>query len=430
MIPASPGDADAVRDPTGYLGGRARAWAMLALLFLLMAFDFIDRQVLSALLPLIKPEWGLSDAELGLLIAAVNIAIAVLGLPVGFVMDRWSRTKAIGIMAVVWSAATGACAFAGSYAHLLAARFFVGAGEAGYSSGGNALLATIFPERLRATVIGIFLSAAALGSIVGVVAGGVIGAHWGWRHAFGIVAIPGLLLALLVFFTRDYATARVDAPGPGAWQAIAQFARSVLGVPALWLLFAAQGVQQFFVGAMVNWLPSYFNRFYGLDLQQAGARTGILILATAAGLALSGYVADRLFGIAPRRRILASAVYALLCGLFNVAAFSLGAGPSQYGLLLCGSLFASAVVAPAMSAVTDLVHLGMRATSLAALNVSSNLIGYALGPLVGGVLSDHFNLQAALQLVAFFPIIGSFIALAAARAVRPRPAADPGALHA
>lgn len=426
MTPRAP---DASRDPAGYLGDKSRAWGLLVLLFLLMAFDFIDRQVLSALLPLIKPEWSLSDAELGLLIAIVNAAIAVLGLPAGYVMDRWSRTKAIGIMALVWSAATGASAFAGNYTHLLAARFFVGAGEAGYSSGGNALLATIFPERLRGTVIGIFLSAAALGSIVGVVAGAAIGAHWGWRHAFGIVAIPGLVLALLMFFMRDYATARIDTAGRGGWHDAGRFACGLLAAPVLWLLFAAQGVQQFFVGAMVNWLPSYFNRFYGLDLQQAGARTGILILGTALGLALSGYVADRLLGTRPARRILASAGYGLLCGVFNVAAFSLAPGPSQFGLLLCGSLFASAVVAPAMSAVTDMLPLAMRATALAALNVSSNLIGYALGPLVGGVLSDHFDLQTALQLVAFFPVIGSFIALSAARAARSRTSADSGALH-
>lgn len=414
--------------PSEFPAGTRRAWGVLALLFLLMAFDFIDRQVLSALLPLIKPEWNLSDAELGLLVAAVNITIAVLGLPVGYVIDRWSRTKAIGVMAVVWSLATGACAVAGNYGHLLAARFFVGAGEAGYSSGGNALLATIFPERLRGTVIGIFLSAAALGSIVGVVAGGYIGAHWGWRHAFGIVAVPGLLLALLTFFVRDYATSRVGGADGTGWQNVKAFARSVLGVPTLWLLFVAQGVQQFFVGAMVNWLPSYFNRYYGLDLQQAGARTGLLILATAVGLALSGYIADRLFGTTPRRRILASSAYAFLCGAINIVAWNLPPGAMQYGLLLGGSLFASAVVAPAMSAVTDMVHLGMRATALAALNVSSNLIGYALGPLIGGVLSDQFSLQTALQLVAFFPIIGSVVALAAARSAKTT--ANPGVLHA
>lgn len=413
---------------SGYLGSRRRAFGVLALLFLLMAFDFIDRQVLSALLPLIKPEWGLSDAELGLLVAAVNISIAVLGLPVGYLVDRWSRTRSIGLMAVIWSFATGACAFAGSYAHLLVTRFFVGAGEAGYSSGGNALLATIFPARLRGTVIGIFLSAAALGSIVGVVAGGVIGAHWGWRHAFGIVAVPGLVLALLVFCLRDYKTAGASHSDAGGWRSVGVFARGVLGVPTLWLLFAAQGVQQFFVGAMLNWLPSYFNRYYGLDLQQAGARTGLLILATAVGLAASGWVADRLFGIAPRRRILASAAYALLCGGFNIAAWSLPPGASQFGLLICGSLFASAVVPPAMSAVTDMVPLAMRATALAALNVSSNLIGYALGPLIGGVLSDQFSLQTALQLVAFFPVIGSVVALVAAR--RADIALNSGATHA
>ncbi len=131
--------------PDEYLVSKGHSYFVLTLLFLLMVFDFIDRQILAAILPFIKADWGLSDTQLGMLISSVNIAIAVLAMPAAVVVDRWSRTKSIGIMAILWSIATAACGLANNFIQMFLARLLIGIGEAGYVPGGNAMLSTVFP---------------------------------------------------------------------------------------------------------------------------------------------------------------------------------------------------------------------------------------------------------------------------------------------
>ena len=165
----------------GYLVPKRQAWFAFALSFLLMTFDFIDRQIVVSMFPHLKSEWSLTDRELGALISIVSVVIALGTLPLSLVVDRWSRVKGVVAMATVWSLATIACAFAGSYPRLLAARGFIGLGEAGYGPAGGAILSSIFPTRLRASIIGGFRAAASFGSVIGVVLGGVISARWGWH---------------------------------------------------------------------------------------------------------------------------------------------------------------------------------------------------------------------------------------------------------
>jgi MFS transporter, Spinster family, sphingosine-1-phosphate transporter len=134
-----------------------------------MAFDFIDRQVVISMFPHLKADWGVSDSQPGALVSTISITIAVRSLPISLLTDRRSRVKSIIVMGSLWSVATVACAFARNYGQLLAARGFIGLGEAGYGPAGGAILASASPARLRATVIGGFLSAASVSSVLGVV---------------------------------------------------------------------------------------------------------------------------------------------------------------------------------------------------------------------------------------------------------------------
>jgi MFS family permease len=390
---------------------RWHAHCALALLFLLMAFDFIDRQVLASLLPAIKADWTLSDTQLGMLVSAVNVAIALLALPTAVVVDRWSRTRSIGLMAVIWSLATAACALAGSFAQLLVARFMVGAGEAGYSAGGNSLLAGLYPARLRATVVGIFQSAGVLGTVVGVVLGGFIAARWGWRAAFGVVAIPGLLLAVLAFFLKDYKTVAVTvqdkASGTARDAPWIEVITMIFRSPVLLILFVGEAAQLFFVSTLGNWLPSFFNRVHGLELGPAGVRTGAALLVSAIGVALGGLVIDKLADGRPHRRLYGAAVFALLTSAMFIAAFNLPAGAMQSALIYGGAFFMVAVLGPVMSAVMDLVHPGMRTSAMGAMITTTNLFGMALGPTAAGMLADRYDLQTALLIVSFMPLLGA-----------------------
>src|SRR6476660_8608880 len=186
---------------------RRYAWSVFAIIFALMVVDYVDRQVVVSMFPHLKAQWDLSDRELGALVSIVSITVALGAVPLSFLADRWSRVKSIFLMAVVWSLATIACAFADSYLQLIGARSVVGLGEAAYGTVGAALLASLFPPRMRSTVLGAFLAAAMVGSVLGVMLGGFIAERWGWQAGFGAVGIPGLLLCFVFLaIVRDYKT--------------------------------------------------------------------------------------------------------------------------------------------------------------------------------------------------------------------------------
>src|SRR6188472_1187428 len=173
---------DVAYDPVGHRPAPRRyAWSVFAIVIALMVVDYVDRQVVVSMFAHLKRQWDLSDRQLGALVSVVSVTVALGAVPLSLLADRWSRVKSIFLMALVWSFATIACAFATSYSQLLATRAAVGVGEAAYGTVGAALLASLFPLRMRSTVIGAFLAAGMLGSVLGVVAGGFIAERWGWQ---------------------------------------------------------------------------------------------------------------------------------------------------------------------------------------------------------------------------------------------------------
>jgi predicted MFS family arabinose efflux permease len=191
------------RGADDYLFSRGQAWFALAMTLALMIFDYVDRQVIVSLFPYLKAAWGPSDKQLGALVSVVSLTVALGAVPVALFADRASRVKSIVVMAVVWSLATISCMVTRSYSQLLAARAFVGLGEAGYGSVGAALIASHFPSRMRGALLAAFFASASVGSVLGVMLGGLIAARWGWQAAFGVVGLPGLVLALLYMKVRD-----------------------------------------------------------------------------------------------------------------------------------------------------------------------------------------------------------------------------------
>ena len=162
----------AALDPlASHVAPRRHAWTVFAVLFALMVVDYVDRQVVVSMFPHLKAQWDLNDRQLGSLVSIVSIAVAAGAVPISLAADRWGRSRSIVVMVLVWSAATLACAFATSYGQLLGARAAVGLGEAAYGTVGAALIATIFPQRMRSSVLGAFFLAAVLGSVGGVMAG-------------------------------------------------------------------------------------------------------------------------------------------------------------------------------------------------------------------------------------------------------------------
>jgi MFS family permease len=393
-------DASSVLTGSGAVPATKRyAWTIFGMAFALMAMDFIDRQVVVATFPYLKSEWGLSDTQLAALVSVVSVSVAVGAFPIALLADRWSRVKAIAVMGATWSLATLACGFAQNYAQLFTARAAVGAGEAGYAPAAGALLSTVFPAGKRATVLGAFQAAAPLGTLLGLVLGGIFAATWGWRAAFGLVAVPGLILALAFLLLRDYRTApiiRVAGDAGHLRATLAELFRARSGVAAI----AGGALQLMVVSTLYTWLPSYLNRSYHLAVDRASNLAAAVILAGMIGIVVFGYLADRVASRDPRGRLRVPAVLSVATlGLLTCGFALFGPGPWQFALVIAGGLTATAAVGPVAAVVADVVHLGLRATAIATASNAQNLLGLAVGPLITGLIADHYGLPTALTVM-------------------------------
>ena len=412
-LDAAPADT---RPRTGWLVPRRQAWFAFTLAFLLMTFDFVDRQVVVAMFPALKAAWGLSDKQLGALVSSVSITIAIFSFPIALLADRWSRVKSIAVMAVVWSTATIACGFSRSYGQLLAARGIIGLGEAGYGAAGGALLASMFPAARRATVVSGFLAAASVGSVLGVVLGGVVTARWGWQAAFGVVGVPGLVLALVFLTVRDYRTVPLVDKGtvrmrPGA------VLRALLRPRSALAAYLAGALQLVSASTLLAWLPSYFNRAYGLPVDQAGLKSAVVILLGSIGIVAWGYVADRMASRDRRAKLLVPAACLIVTAALLVPAFGMmSPGSLQFAFLCAGGFMMTAASGSVPSVAIDVIHPGLRATAAAMVAVVQNLFGLALGPLIAGALSDAYGLGTALAIMPLFCVASAFVLMAGARA--------------
>jgi predicted MFS family arabinose efflux permease len=413
-------DTPAANESDDYLVGRRHAWFAFGMTFMLMLFDYIDRQVIVSLFPHMKAEWNLSDKELGSLVSIISIVVAIGGIPVALLADRLSRVKSIFIMATTWSLATISCMFTANYGQLFMARAVVGVGETGYGSVGAAVISTLFPKRLRGALLGAFFAAASLGSVMGVVLGGVIAAKWGWKAAFGVVGIPGLVLALLYLLVKDYKTVTLTPKLDKVTESLGGTLKHIFGTLArtrtlLWLCIGA-AMQLVVVSAVWSWLPSYLNRFYGLAPEQGAKQAALVVLVGALGSFVWGIVVDRLSIQRARNKLPALAVLCLITVCVLMAAFAATQpGAGQFQLILLGGFFMTATVGVASGLVIDVIHPGVRSTGSAVLSLFQNLLGLAIGPFLVGALSDQWGLQVALAIVPLFSILAALFFMIAAR---------------
>ena len=181
--------------------GPARAtsygWLVFALSFGLLISDYMARQVLNAVFPMLKAEWSLSDAQLGLLSGIVAAMVGLLTLPLSLAADRWGRVRSLTLMAILWSLATLLCAAATSFEGMLLGRALVGVGEAAYGSVGIAVVISVFPQRMWATLSAAFMAGGLFGQVLGVAVGAQIAASYGWRASFAVIGLFGLLLGVI-----------------------------------------------------------------------------------------------------------------------------------------------------------------------------------------------------------------------------------------
>ncbi|MET4610393.1 MFS family permease [Rhodococcus sp. PvR044] len=385
-------------------------WVVFALILGLMMSDYMSRQVLSSVFPVLKAEWHLSDSQLAGLTSVVALTVGVLALPISLLADRWGRVRSVVVMAGMWSAATILCAAAGNYAQLFGARFLIGFGEAAYASVGMAVILGVFSPRLHASLSGSVIGAGFLGSVVGVALGGILADRLGWRGAFLIMAAFGLCLVILFrILVNEQRLARhaadqqipgTRAPGNGRAPISSLFTNA-----SLTCAYVGAGMQFFVAGVLLAWLPSYFNRYHDMAAADAGLAASVFVLLIGAGTVLCGIAADRIGRRRPERRWSAAIAYGAISMVCLMIGFQLDNGPAQLTLIGIGAFFCSGFTGATTAVVASLSHPSIQASAFGVGTLANNVFGLALGPLVVGMMSDRLGLLGALQWVPLASVL-------------------------
>jgi MFS family permease len=327
-------------------------------------------------------------------------------------------------MAVVWGIATGLGAFSKSFRQLFATRTIIGIGEAGYAPGGSAMMSALYPVEKRAMMIGLWNASIPLGSAIGVAIGGIIAAHWGWRHALGIVAIPGLIIAVLFFFIKDYKTVHLEktesntdriAERRKVRMTLKDTIKEFLSKPSLLFTFFGMAGVVFATTSLITWLPTYFHRVQGMDEGPAGIKASVVMLLAIVGAPLGGYVADRWRRKKLNARLLVPSITSFLSAILMFMAFSIFDGQMQYLVLLSVGISVTAFIAAATAVTQDVVHPGLRAMSYALAVIIQNLLGSTPGPIVMGAISDATNIQTAFTFLPISLLISTVLFYAGSR---------------
>jgi predicted MFS family arabinose efflux permease len=381
-------------------------------LFILMLVNFVnyvDRQIIFSMFPAIRHDFGLSFVQLGYLATAFTVVLSLSSFPLGILADRISRRGVISAAVLFWSAATFLSGVAGSFRSLLAARGLVGVGEAAYTPAGAALLSASFPKEIRARVQGAFDIGMFIGGATGIALGGVVAQAFGWRPAFFLVGVPGVILGLSALRLP-----KTPIPQSREWMAVGELMR----VPAFLVLLVCGWFSSFAGYAYVAWGPEFIQDYKGFSPREAGFALAIaVVVGGTCGIATGAYLSDRLAKICDWGRAAIIPVGFVLGA--PAIYFSLHSTSKMHFLyyFCLGAFFLSWYHGPLTATIHDLVPSRGHATALGFYYLFVNLFSMALAPLVIGKFADRYGLFTALHIpiaaqllgAAFFVLVIYFI---------------------
>jgi len=399
-------------DQKGYLFTKGYSNYVFVLLFLLYMFDYIDRSIITSMFSSIERDWGISHTQSGMLMSAVYWAIVILTFPVSLLVDRWSRTKTIGMMAIVWSLATALCALTGNYVQLFMARLLIGAGEAGYAPGGSAMISGLYPIEKRSKMMGIWNASIPLGTAIGVLLGGIIATRLGWKHAFGLVALPGLVVAILFLFVKDYKTVDlsfVDKANKKIKMEKKDIVKEFVSKPSIIYTYFGIAAVVFVTTSLITWLSTYFQMTREVPQEKAGTMASAVMVLALVGAPLGGILTDRWRKTQFNARLLLPAISSLASAILLFSALYLFRGTIQYIVFLLMGICIMIFISGASAVTQDVIHPGLRATSYAIAVVVQNLLGSSTAPIVIGKIYDLSNIRTALSILPFVLVGGAVL---------------------
>jgi MFS family permease len=413
-----------------------RAYVMF-ILVVVYTFNFIDRQIVGILAVPIKAELALNDTQLSLMGGlAFALFYTFLGIPVAYLADRGSRTWIMTIALTVWSGMTAVCGLAQNFWHLFLARLGVGVGEAGGVAPAYSLISDYFPPHQRARALAVYSFGIPIGGALGIVLGGVLSSVAGWRSAFIVVGLAGLLLAPIFRLTvREPVRGQFDGANQSRIPVSMRVVAATLsGKPSFWALALGAASSSMIGYGLLFWLPSFLVRSFGADLPgffdwlpaalvpnnpsavlYASYFYGaVLLLGGVVGIGLGGILADRLGA----KNKAAYAQIPALAFLLAVPFFLVGVMTDSLTVAFFAFLVPSALslvwLGPVLSAFQHLVTPNMRATASAIFLFINNLIGIGLGNLVIGALSDGLSERFGDESLRYAILSGTVFYLAAA----------------
>jgi MFS family permease len=409
---------------------------ILVLLLCVSTLNFLDRQIINILVEPIKLDLNLSDGQLGAL-TGLSFAVfyAVLGLPIARLADRANRPLIIGVSLIAWSAFTALCGMAGSFVQLLLARIGVGCGEAGGGPPSHSLIADLTPPEKRASALAFFSLGSPLGALIGLAAGAIVADAFGWRMAFVLAAVPGIVIGLILILTvKEPRKMRPKAMTPAI--SLREALGELRGKKTFWWICAAGATTSVATYGQGAFWGSFFLRVHGAEIATIGTSFGVtplvlvgVLLGLVTGVSglfgtlTGGLLTDRLVRHDMRHFATVPGVALLLASpAFLAVIFAPGFGSAA--LMLIVPVFLSALIfGPSFGVVQTLVRPGTRATAAAILIFLLTLTGLGLGPLAIGLASDAFartmgsaeGLRWALALTAPFNLVAGTCFLMARR---------------
>lgn len=370
----------------------------LMMLVLVFTSSHVDRQIMGILGQPIKESLMISDTQLGLLTGIMfAVFYATLGMPMAMWADRNNRRNLISFSVFLWSLMTALCGAANNFMQLLLLRIGVGVGEAGSNPPSHSMIADLYPPEQRSTAMAIFGTGINWGILIGFLVGGWINEWYGWRTAFVVVGLPGILLAFLVRYTvkeppRGYSEALGQAKAPPQFREVVRF---ICVSPVLRHIVIAGALVSFAGYASVIWVPIYLVRIHEMGTGEVGSYLALLIgVGGAFGIYLGGRIADFLAAMRGEQWlpwvVAISSLITLPMLFLTFMAETPGMAIAAYIIpAMLGTLY----VAPGFALIQNSTPLEMRSVAAAINLFITNIIGLGLGPLTVGYFSDVFSVS-------------------------------------
>jgi MFS family permease len=379
------------------VGGRPATYVLIICCLLYMV-NFMDRSIFAVVLEPMKKEFGLTDAQCGMVQTIFLASMFVFSFPAGYLVDRWSRKKSLGIMAIAWSIMTYFTGLGKSFIGVLIPRALTGVGEAGFAAAGIPLISASYPEKERAKKLGIFNAFLLVGAVFGYGGGAILAQKFGWHTPFYFFAIPGVILGILAFFMQDYPNRPKAEDGKESFFKNIAF---IWSIPTMRWTYLGYGLAGFVANSFNVWAPTMFIRGANMTVQQAGMTMLLFALLSIAGPILGGKVADKMREKKLNGRPIYGAIAILagsfltVLGLYFVVFLNKGSFTDMGAMLIIGiivlgisqGVIMSANVA--LGAITqDVVQVHYRGLSAGLTVAFMYLFGGAWAPAIIGKISD------------------------------------------